>query len=224
MRNIATSVADDIAARLGVDDWYSVHILDYCEGQYIPIPLPNATVKSDDIHKNVTDCSKRTANFQFDPKEIIERKLNESGLGVTLDDLEWPDNIQRGIDALHAIQTAVFVMYCISIGLIAISFLAALPAIITSGRLAACLNVLVASLAFLAIGLASALVTAVCVKGSEIIDKYGKPIGLEAHKGSKFLGLTWAATALMLITLCLWVFETCIGHRRRREPTYVKHG
>ncbi|KAF2270368.1 hypothetical protein CC78DRAFT_506893 [Lojkania enalia] len=215
-----------VADSLGVADFYSAHLLDYCWGDYVPTPLPNATVSSDAIHKNLTACSPAKAMFYFNPNEIIERTLNESGVDVTLDDLQWPDDIQTGIDALRIIQRTAFVLYCIAIALIGISLLVSAAALFTSGRLSACLNVMVSVLAFLAIGLASALVTAVIVKGGDLINEYGDEIGLEAHKGSKFMAITWGATAAMLVALVDWCLETCIGHRRRKHAYsgVPKHG
>ena len=168
-----------------------------------------------------------TAMYSFNPTEVIERALNESGVDITLADLNWPDDIQKGIDALQALQKTVFVLYCIAIGLIFVSLIAAVPAVFSAGRMAACVNIMVTALAFLAIGLASALVTAVIVKGANIINKYGNEIGLEAQKGGKFLALTWVATALMFITISVWTFETCCGHRRRQRSDAgypSKHG
>jgi hypothetical protein len=195
-------------------------MLDYCYGDYTPGPLPNATVSASDIHKNVTACSNRTAAFHFDPTTILQQKLNESGVGITLADLNWPADIQKGLDALHIIQTTYFVLYCIAIGLIALSLITSILALFTSGRLSACLNVMLATLAFLGIALASALVTAVIVKGVDVINKYGAEVGVSAQKGNKFLALTWAATGVMLIAMLWWCFETCFGHRRR-ERSYA---
>ncbi|KAF2739154.1 integral membrane protein-like protein [Polyplosphaeria fusca] len=214
----------DLAEALGIEDWYSAHLLDYCYGDYTPAALANATVKQDDIHKNISGCSNRTAAFAFNPTTIIENALNESGVDVSLQDLNWPDDIQRGIDALRILTKTMFILYCIAIGFIGVSLLAALPAVFASGRLAACLNILVATLAFIAIGLASALSTAVIVKGADVINKYGQEVGVEAHKGSKFMAITWAATAAMFVALVLWCVETCIGHRRRRGTYVAKHG
>jgi len=200
-------------------------MLDYCYGDYTPTTVPNATVPSSAIHKNVTACSNTTAMYTFNPTEILERALNESGVGVSLDDLHWPADIQRGIDALRVVLRTVFVLYCIAIGLIFISLVAAFPAMLSSGRLAACLNVMFTALAFLAVGLASGLITAVIVKGSNVLNKYGAEVGVQAQKGGKFLAITWSATALMLIALVAWAFETCFGHRKRRDAAYVpKHG
>lgn len=219
-----SEAAGRVTEKLGIEDFYSAHLLDYCYGQYTPAEAPNATLELGDIDKNVTGCSNRTAMFWFDPEEILERALNKSGVGVTLDDLEWPQDIQRGLDALRIVSVTSFVLYCISIALIFLTLVAALPAVFATSRLTACLNLMVTILAFLAIGLASALVTAVIVKGSEVINQYGNDIGVEAHRGNKFLALTWAATALMFITLIAWSMELCFGHRKRQTYVPAKHG
>lgn len=228
---IPDSIQDDVAEvagtvteELGIEDFYSAHLLDYCFGQFTPAEAPNATLGMSDIDKNVTGCSNRTAMFWFNPEEILEQALNRSGLGVTLDDLEWPQDIQRGLDALRIVGITSFVLYCISIALIFFALVAAIPAVFSSGRLAACLNLMVTILAFLAIGLASALVTAVGVKGTSIINQYGNDVGVQATRGNKFLALTWAATALMFIALVAWSLELCIGHRKRKGAYVSKHG
>ncbi|KAF2204173.1 hypothetical protein GQ43DRAFT_429181 [Delitschia confertaspora ATCC 74209] len=225
--NISDSISNeindrvaDLAERIGVEDFYSAHLLDYCYGSYVPSSLPNSTVSKGDIHKDVEGCSNRTTMYHFDPTAALERSLNESGLGVTLGDLNWPEDIQKGIDALRILQKVVFVLYCIAIGIIFIALLAAILAVFASGRLAAGINIMIAFLAFLAIGLASAIVTAVTVKGTNVINQYGKEIGVEAHRGGKFLAITWAATGAMLIAILTWCFECCT--RRSKRTQYVE--
>jgi hypothetical protein len=71
-------------------------------------------------------------------------------------------------------------------------------------------------LAFLALGIASAIETAIVVKSTNAINKYGSDIGIAAYKGGKFMAMTWAATALMFLAACLWVAECCMGRRRTR--------
>jgi hypothetical protein len=198
-------------------------MLNYCEGQYTPAEVANATVSQSDISKNVTECSVTKAMYKFNPTQIIEDALNRTtGTEVTLSDLQWPEDIETGIRALNALMAAMFVLYIIAICLIFLALVAAVAAILLSGRLSACLNFLLATVAFLAIGLASALVTAVMVKGTGLINDYGNDIGLEAKYGGKFLALTWAATGLMLVVLLAWVVEFCVG--RRQKKTYTKHG
>ena len=213
---------DEVRERIGVEDWYSAHMLNYCQGQYTPTEVANATVKQDDIKRNVTECSKEKAMYKFDPTKIIQQALNKSGVGITLQDLKWPDDIQKGIDTLNAVMAAMFVLYVIAICLEFIALVTSVVGILTSGRLSACLNIGLIALAFLAIGLASALVTAVMVKGTDIINKHGRPIGLNSSYGSKFLAITWAATGVMLVALLAWFAACCLGRRserRSRQPT-----
>lgn len=215
----------EVTSRIGIEDFYSAHMLNYCEGQYTPAEAANATVSESDISKNVTECSKNRAMYKFDPTAIIQEALNKTtGMNITLDDINWPDDIETGIDTLNALMGAMFVLYCVAIGLIFIALFAAVAAILLSGRLSACVNFLVSVLAFLAIGLASALVTAVIVMASNIINDKGNRIGLEAHWGGKFLALTWAATGLMLIVVLAWVVEFCRGRRQNKRQVYAKHG
>jgi hypothetical protein len=228
IENTGSSIINDAIGEatqaLGIEDFYSAHMLNYCEGQYTPAEAANATFKQSDIHKNVTECSKNKAMYKFDPTQIVQDALIKTGVNVTLDDIDWPRDIDTGIKTLNALMAAMFVLYCIAIALIFVSLFAAAAAILLSGRLSACVNFLVAVLAFLAIGLASALVTAVIVKASRIINDKGNKIGLQANWGGKFLALTWAATALMLVVVLTWVVEFCIGRKRNKQPTYAKHG
>jgi hypothetical protein len=224
---ITSSINDrigELTARLGIEDFYSAHMLDYCFGQYTPGEVANATLPLHDISKNVTGCSKSQAMYKFDPTQIIQDALNKTtGSKVSLNDLNWPEGIQNGIRALNTLMAAMFVLYVVAICLIFVALLAAIFAIVASGRLSTCLNFLVATLAFLAIGLASALVTAVMVKGTKLINQYGNDVGVEALYGKKFLTLTWVATALMLVALVVWVVEFFVG-RRQKRTIYAKHG
>jgi hypothetical protein len=57
--DIIGDVADKLAAELGIKQWYSMHVLDFCEGTY----APNATAKG--AHKNGSICSNKTAMCKF---------------------------------------------------------------------------------------------------------------------------------------------------------------
>ncbi|KAF2437436.1 integral membrane protein-like protein [Karstenula rhodostoma CBS 690.94] len=224
IQNDVSEAAGVVTEKLGIEDFYSAHLLDYCYGQYTPAESPNATLPASAIHKNVSACSNQTAMFYFNPTQIIEDALAKSGLDITLDDLEWPSDIQRGLDALRIVSVTAFVLYCISIGLIFLSFVGAVVAVFAAGRLSACVNLLVGILAFVAIGLASALVTAVIEKGGDVINEKGADVGVVAGKGRRFMALTWAATGLVGVVLVVWVVEMCAGRRRRGAYGGAKHG
>lgn len=122
----------------------------YCEGYYTPGPTANATLDKSDISKNVTKCSNRTAMYNFDPQAILQRELDESGTGIDLSDLDWPEDIQDGIDALRVSAKATFVLYCVAIGFIGVALiLVSLPG-------ACCIPRIPSPRAFLLEGLATA--------------------------------------------------------------------
>ena len=110
----------------------------------------------------------------------------------------------------------MFVFYCIGIAFAAFAALAALVGVLADGRISAFFNCLIDIFAFLALGIASGISTAIIVKVTHYVNLYGKEIGIAAYKGAAFLGMTWASTVLMLLASFLWIFDCCIGPRRRR--------
>jgi len=232
IHNLTSTVESDInddlnsfARSLGLHDFYSAHLMDFCEGYYTPGPVPNATVSGRDIHKNITSCSNRTASFQFQPRNTLQQELNRTGHGnINLTALGWPSAIDDGLKTLHVAQRATFILYCISIGIIGIATLFALASIFLNGRLSAFVNILLTALALLSIGIASAIVTTIAVKATNTINKHGKTVGVNASKGGKFLVLTWVATFLVFLSMLVWCAECVVGrrgHRRSHRDGYV---
>ena len=99
------------ATNLGIHQWYSMHVLNYCEGYWAP------SAASPNSYKNITYCAARTSMYDFNLTQILARELAKGGSGVTLSELNWPTSIQSGIDGLRSEMDVAFVLYCISIGL-----------------------------------------------------------------------------------------------------------
>lgn len=55
LSDIEGDIADKLAEELGISQWYSLHLMDLCQGSY----APNATAKNS--KKNTTECSNQTA-------------------------------------------------------------------------------------------------------------------------------------------------------------------
>ena len=196
----------------------------YCEGFYTPASLPNATLSKSDISKNVTRCSNRTAMYDLDIQQILQQELDEGGTGIDLSDLNWPDDIQKGLDVLRTAAKATFVLYCIAIGFIGLALIAAVVSLFLAGRLSAFINLILDWLAFIVLGIASAIATAISVKGANTINKYGDDIGVSASKGTKFLIITWVATGLLLVSSMIWCVLAVLGRRRKKTGTAPKYG
>ncbi|KAL9106387.1 MAG: hypothetical protein Q9227_008588 [Pyrenula ochraceoflavens] len=205
INNLINNATSDIAQKLHIKDFYIAHVMDYCEGFY----TPNSTVS--DPSENITRCSNRTALFHFDPTKIIQSELAP---GVNLTDLKWPDQIHDAVKAVEVASKVMFVFYCIGIAFAGLAVLGAGWGLVASGRITAFLNFGLDFMAFLALGIASAISTAIIVKAVNAINKYGNEIGIAASKGKEFMGMTWAATVVMLLASFLWIFECIIGHRK----------
>ena len=126
---------DEVAQKVGIHDFYSVHLMTYCEGFY----EPNGAVQPDGSmpSQNVTRCSNQTTMFHFNPKKVLESELNE---GVSLSDLQWPDDINDGILVLQSASKAMFVFYIAGIALTGFALVAALFGVFSNGRIAIALS------------------------------------------------------------------------------------
>jgi hypothetical protein len=207
INDLINNATSDIAAAFDLHDFYAAHIMNYCEGYFMGNDTPGAK-------ENITHCSNRTAFFHFDPTKIIQSELAP---GLNLSDLHWPSEIEDAVKTIEVASKVMFVFYILAIIFSGFSLLGAIWGFLSSGRLSAFVNFLLDILAFLTIGIASAISTAILVKAVNAVNKYGEDIGLAATKGKSFLGMTWAATAVMLLASFVWVAECCAGRRTRRQ-------
>ncbi|KAF2664118.1 hypothetical protein BT63DRAFT_429655 [Microthyrium microscopicum] len=79
--------AGSIADIIGISDFYSVHLLNYCQGKLLPGPIPNATFPASKIHRQVTNCSKQLGLANFSPNAAFANSLLQSNTGISLSTL-----------------------------------------------------------------------------------------------------------------------------------------
>ena len=127
-------VINDVAKELNIHDFYSAHILDYCEGYYTPTAVAN---KTEHPAKNVTKCSNHTALFHFDPTAILQSELRT---GVNLSELHWPSEIKDAVTAIEVASKAMFVCYCIGAAFAGLAFLSAIFGLLSGSRVSSFLN------------------------------------------------------------------------------------
>ncbi|KAL2040420.1 hypothetical protein N7G274_006863 [Stereocaulon virgatum] len=208
--------ASDVAKAINIHDFYSVHVLDFCEGYYTPSPIANT---SSTPAKNVTSCSNQTALFHFDATAILQQELKK---GINLTELQWPSAVQDGIRAAALASKVMFVVYCIGTTTTALSFIGALISLFALGRLSALVNLAVSMFACFCLMVASATATGIINRIVEIVNAHGTDIGLSATKGTTFIGMTWSADLLMLLVSFVWLFFFFKG--RKEEMSYVPEG
>lgn len=224
INDIQNDLVDKLAAEIGIKQWYSLHMMDMCEGTY----SPNATAVG--ASYNVSKCTNKTAMYHFDPAGTIQEELQVGKLQLNLTSIQWPDELTDGLAAINALLDATFVLFCIGIaacGLViifsAIAFF--LPSTYAPSpinhhyhsRMISLLGGAMSLIAFLALGLASAIVTAFVVKATSVANEYGNQIGLYAYKGDKFLALTWASTGVMFFAILAWVVGACLRRKATRR-------
>jgi len=220
----AGDVIPDIAHAVGVKDFYSLFVLDYCEGFYTPISVPNATISASHIGKNATFCSGH--NKRYTPGAALQADLDAGGKGITLSDFDWPTEIDDKFKTLYDVVEAVEALYAVAIFFSFITILLSLWWFLrNNGRCSIILTSLCAFLVFICLGVASGGVTAIIVKGVDVINQYGDTLGLVALKGNKFMALTWAATACAFIAWILATAGICCGgggsSRRERRAKRI---
>lgn len=92
---------------MGLKDFYTVHVLAYCEGSF----------GSDGEH-DVTRCSKRTAPFAFNPAKELEFKN-----GFNVSDINWPDTITDDFAVMEVTTKAMSVLYILGVMFTGVTFL-----------------------------------------------------------------------------------------------------
>lgn len=195
-----------LAKDLGIYDFYSVHVLDHCQGYFY-----NGTG-----NRNVSGCSNSTGLSTFSPTQTLQKQLDASHINVTLSELHFPDAIEKGVNALKLAFNITFVLYCIGITFTGLALLGAAFGLFADGRMSALLNIGLSGLSFLTLMIASAIVTYAATKIVHIINKEGKIVNINAQRGDRYLSLTWTATVLMFIAGIAWCFECMVGRRREK--------
>ncbi|KAE9965776.1 hypothetical protein EG328_009411 [Venturia inaequalis] len=207
------NATNSLTSKLGIQDFYTFYVLDYCEGKYTPSPTaPNAK-------KEITKCSSRKDFYHFDPERVLQKSLNESGLPISLDQLGIGEEIREGLNLIKSAFTAIMVLFILVI-------LSISGTLVVSGvwctnwgddrRSIIIAETILSSLAFGLLFLASLVGSIISVKGSSVINNLGKSISLSADTGSRVLGVAWTATVFMLFVV-LMAGGAWLEKRRRSQ-------
>ncbi len=153
--------------------------------------------------------------FHFDPAAVIQSELKP---GVNLTSLKWPSAIEDGIHAIEVASKVMFVLYCMAAATAGVAFLGAIAGFLTGAKFIALVNTLLCLIGFLALMIASAISTAIINNVVGTFNKHGNDIGIYAYKGMTFIGMTWAATILIILSAFAWIFESLLRKRRAAAP------
>ncbi|CAK7197416.1 hypothetical protein SEUCBS139899_000062 [Sporothrix eucalyptigena] len=202
----ADSAADDMASVLGISEFYSLHVMNVCEGTF----APNAT--TDGAWRNVSSCTIQLNSQQLNISQLIDNELNANFIdGGSLSRLGGSSSLQNALDRIPTIGLVLAVFYIVgscASGLCLLLTGASIVTRATHGRETVLANLGAATGAALAL-LIAGLVSAVAAESTvQSINRLGKDtIGLEAVKGGKFEALTWAAFGMMVVVALFWLHE-----------------
>ncbi|KAF3763676.1 hypothetical protein M406DRAFT_332140 [Cryphonectria parasitica EP155] len=226
LEKIEDDLADELYSKLNIQQWYSVHLLDLCYGNF----TPNAT--SAGASFNTTNCTTpadytKILNFS----SILNQSLSVGPYQLDLSDIglvqDAVDGINDAMKVLADCLRAILAMYIISafFGLLSVGFsIWSIFAIKITGEMShrtkqlaiyGNLGFAFASCLFLFIG---SLVTT--LGGKKVVEEvraHGAAYGLAAYRGGGFLALSWAAFALIVIVTAFWTFAWADAIRSRRR-------
>lgn len=103
---------DSLTSQVGINDWYSLYVMNYCTGSYA-----NSTSEATE------SCSEAVPFFSFNPIQLIRPQINGStgfsigGLsaGVSISASGWPSQIDDVSGKIESGYKAMFFMLCLGI-------------------------------------------------------------------------------------------------------------
>ncbi|KAL7921197.1 actin cortical patch SUR7/pH-response regulator pali [Trichoderma austrokoningii] len=214
--DIAGDIIANIAEDLGISQWYSVHIMNACQGEF------GANSTAAHFTLNTTNCTHSSPSNRFNLTEMLNHELSIGPLDINLADIDWPDSIEDKIRDLNSALLVLFVFFVLGVGFSGLSMLACIPALLLGDKKIILLtNGAFASLAATCIVLGSAVVTAASSIVASAINKAGEKISLVATTGTKFFTISWVAAVLMIITSLFWIGKFMMLWKREKRNREV---
>ncbi|POS75664.1 SUR7 protein [Diaporthe helianthi] len=205
LQDIQNDIADKLAQELGIKEFYSIHLVDLCQGNFSPKPTdPDATF-------DVENCTEPFNYNLLNVTALLDKQLGVGPFQLNLADLGLTNEIQDKLEDIPKIIQAIVAMYIIAAMFVLLSIFGSCGAIALipnpAGRTIVMGNLGLSGMAvfFLLIG---NLITT--IGSGVVVDKVtdlGDGIGLSAVRGGKFMALSWGAFALMLLTVFYWAYE-----------------
>ncbi|KAI9167058.1 Anditomin synthesis protein L [Paramyrothecium foliicola] len=202
INDITGNIADEVADRLGISEWYSMHIMTVCEGSF----TPNATAP--DIGLNVSACRETAPKEKFNLTDMLDRELELGPLNLNLADLNWPPEIQDKLDLINALLLAIFILFVLTVGFTGLNVLFGVASFLSpESRLLLLINVTLAGLGMVTSVIAAVVVTVAVTKGLDELNKAAEDAGIRGERGDGFFAFVWVVAGLMLGAAFAWVVQ-----------------
>ncbi|KAF7547806.1 hypothetical protein G7046_g8886 [Stylonectria norvegica] len=219
INDITGDIADQLAETLGISEWYSLHLMDACEGNF----KPNAT--SHGAGLNTTNCTSSDPNYHFNLTEILNHELGVGPFSLNLADINWPDDIQDSVDTLNDALLGLFIVYVLGVGFSGLAIIACIAGFfLTHRKSVVWINMAVATLAAICITIGSIIATVAATKGVNKINDLGDDVGISASVGKKFLAITWVSAGVMIVAMLYWTAHLCLERREKKRQWRARKG
>ncbi|KAM4063947.1 hypothetical protein HRG_007036 [Hirsutella rhossiliensis] len=104
LAGVGDSAADQITQRLNVSEWYSLHVIDLCQGNF----EPSGTTSSPGL--NTTFCNTKPAN-RLDSVKSLAEPFVIGPLTIDLSKTNLPETINQLVDLINGLLLGLFLLY-----------------------------------------------------------------------------------------------------------------
>lgn len=242
LETIKDNLADELHEKLGIQQWYAVHLTNLCYGNFTP------TATAANATWGARNC---TAPFRWGESLNLTSMLNHS-LAVGPYQLSLADiglardaaaAVDDALDLLRACLEAVFVMYMFAAAFVGLSVALSACAVfalksneVQEGQWAPTLARRTKQVFFHGTACATAAGWAFLLAGNVVTTWGGRRVvdavrssstgagrlGLQAFRGGRFLAMTWGAFAVFCFVLAYWAMEEWADWRRGRKYAPAK--
>jgi len=227
VNDVIGDAIDSVTEELGISEWYSLHVMNWCEGDF----APNTTVVG--AWYNTTNCTERAAGIRFNLTEILNHEISVGPIKFNTNQIPLPDAIEKAIEDFNSALFALFVLFVLGAALSGFSILLNLVSIFfsfvwsrrgshkrDSGHKKTIIgNAVFNFLATIVLAVAAAIATVIGKKASSEITEAGDEVGISANAGMKFIGICWGAFGAMFLAFVFWSSLCCfprVTYRRSR--------
>lgn len=196
-------------------DFYSVHLLNFCQGDLVTDPSADAATHDANTATHVTSCSSLSMSSSLNLTKMLGGQM--STFGEHLQGFGGLEEINKDLTTLQSARHAMLVLFSATIISTALSVAVILgtSTILPTklGTFPMIVIILLETISTWSLGLASALLTLVVFKASELINSWGGAFGLSCTRGTRIVILTWSAWLAVLAATVVMLFLSRCGRR-----------
>ncbi|PHH51291.1 hypothetical protein CFIMG_005170RA [Ceratocystis fimbriata CBS 114723] len=207
LSEIGSDIVDKLADELGISQWYSLHLVSACQGNF-----SSGGLKTD-------NCTEARANFRFNLTSEIDKQLSVGPLNLSLADIGFSTGLANGVarQINHLLPFVFFVFMLYMTGSILACFTMALsgalvfldPNGLTQNRRAIVFRTALVCSAASSVSLGSGLFVTwfTTSQVAQVLTDFGDAIGLSASSGKLFLRMSLSCVIMIGGVCSLLVLE-----------------